>query len=169
MTKEHEHETQLNAFWDPVQLSAISSEDTRKLRFWGGVLFAVAVVALIFALVYLIVPSEEKLSLRRGTSVVVDGKTKASRKIIHTDGVREEMLVENIQVGGKEDLANKSPLLKPKKGSVVEYKVQAGDTIQTIAAKFYGTTAMTETEKIRTASGLSSNTLRVGQRLVIPF
>jgi LysM repeat protein len=169
MNKEHEHDTHLNAFWDPVQLSAISSEETRKVRFWGAILFTVAVLALLTALVFLIIPSGEHLNLRRGTSVVVDGKTKASRKIVHSDGVREELALTNIQVGAKEDLASKSPLLRPKKGSVVEYRVQSGDTIQAIAAKFYGSSAISETQKIRTASGLSSNTLRVGQRLIIPF
>jgi len=115
MNKEHEHETHLNAFWDPMQLSAISSEETRKVRFWGAIIFAAVVVLLIIVLLFLIVPMGEHFQLRRGSSVVVDGKTKAARKIIHTDGVREELAVTSVQVGAKENLAKKSPLLEAKK------------------------------------------------------
>ncbi len=111
MNKEHEHETHLNAFWDPMQLTAISSEETRKVRLWGGIIFAGLVVVLIAVLVFLIVPTNKQLQLRRGSSVVVDGKTKASRKILHTDGVREELAVTNIRVGAKEKLTkDKLPL-----------------------------------------------------------
>ncbi len=119
MNKEHEHDTHLNAFWDPMQLAAISTEETRKVRLWAGIIFALAIIVLIAVVVFLIVPTGEHFKLRRGSSVIVDGKTKASRKIVHTDGVREELAVTNIQVGEKEKLANKSPLLQSKKGIVI--------------------------------------------------
>ncbi len=166
--KNHENETHLNAFWDPIQLAEISSEETKKLRFWGAVAFAVVVAILLLVIAFLIIPGQEKFDLRRGTSIMINGKVKASnKKIIHTDGVREELEVENIQVDNTENLAAKSPLLK--KGSVVEYKVQSGDSIDKIAVRFYGNSGPAEIQKIKTASGLRSNTLNVGQRLVIPF
>lgn len=115
MNKEHEHDTHLNAFWDPMQLAAISTEETRRVRLWAGIIFALAIVVLIAVVVFLIVPSGENLKLRRGSSVIVDGKTKASRKIVHTDGVREELAVTNIQVGARDNLASKSPLVQAKK------------------------------------------------------
>ncbi len=108
----NEQERQLNSFWDPLQVSAISSEETRKLRFWASLIFALVLVSLVLVFAWLIIPSGERLKIRKGTSIMVNGKTTASKKVIHTDGLREELAIEQIKVGPPEDLASQSPLLK---------------------------------------------------------
>lgn len=47
------------------------------------------------------------------------------------------------------------------------YTVKSGDTLSSISSAMYGVSS--EYDKIKTANGLTSDTLKVGQKLVIPY
>jgi LysM repeat protein len=64
---------------------------------------------------------------------------------------------------GLQALTSGVPQATPPPGQSTVYVVRAGDTLFSIARR-YGTTV----QAIKSANGLTSNTIRVGQRLVIP-
>lgn len=155
-------DTDLDSFWTPVQTNMLSHQESKRVKSWITLsIFAIAAL-LILLFVLVIIPNEKAVS-KTGNTVVVNGAER---------GEKETLAVKNIELEKTSDkeIAANSPLLSKERASVVEYKIESGDNIESIARKFYGNSNYDTVQKIKIANNVkNSRLLQIGQKLIIPF
>lgn len=174
-------DSDFNSFWAPVQSDLLSKPVSEKLKAWViGFLVFLAVVLMVLIL-NLTSPDNSSYNQEGENLVVVKGETKNQPKedeskieLAKGDEGQEvkEVEVTDIVVNpdSTDDIASKSPLLQSKNGSVVEYKVRSGDTLERICVKFYGKYNYDLIQKIKLANKIRNpRSLQIGQKLIIPF
>ncbi len=176
-------EMDIHDFWVPVQSNLLSDKKREKYSTWI-VGIVVALIVLLFVLIFsLVSPNAKSYSTDGDTVVIVNGETAslpqekegkkpaAEEDKTVEDMTSEDIRIENIQVkpDGAKDIVANSPLLNAE-GSVMEYKVKSGDTIEKIAVKFYGEYNYQLIKKIKLANNINNaRSLQIGQKLIIPF
>lgn len=172
---------ELSSFWQPVQSNLMGQKRREKFSAWVIGIVVFLVVLLMVLLFALIAPNSKTYDASLGNEVVIDGEntTKIAEAKLEDKEVdkpveemtSEDINVENIKVkpDSSKDIVANSPLLKSD-SSVMEYKVQYGDTIEKIATKFYGSYNYDLIQKIKLANNIRNpRSLQIGQKLIIPF
>jgi nucleoid-associated protein YgaU len=130
---------------------------------------------LILLFASLIAPHKNYSNSLEDSQVIVKGSK--LNKVVEADketntGASEDLTVENIilEENAAEDLAQNSPLLHSENVTVIDYQIKAGDTLETIAKKFYGSGRYENVQKIKAANKISNaRLLRTGQKLIVPM
>lgn len=163
----------LSSFWTPVQSNMISNK--KKERFSNIVITLIVVmgILLIGALLMLISPNTKSYNPNGETVVVINGENAseiAEDKQID-QMTSEDLNIENIKVkpDSANDIVANSPMLQSDT-TIMEYKVQNGDTIEKIATRFYGHYNYQLIQKIKVANNIANpRSLQIGQKLIIPL
>lgn len=166
-----------NTFWAPVQSNLLSQKRKESLSTWMIGIVA-AMILILFILIFTLLSPSKNYQASNGNEVVVNGKAK--KKIVSeakadkesSQKEEEAIKVTNIKMERNDvkSSANQSPLLSSNSGSIVEYKVRSGDTIERIAVKFYGEFNSEIIKKIKLANKIRNpRSLQIGQKLIIPF
>lgn len=157
-------EGQLNSIWNPIESQTLSNQESKKIKYGVITGIVIASIFLLSLLVLLIVPNNKEFNFSEESLVVVDGNEVA--------GDKEELNVEDIELGNgiDDDTVKESPLLQSQSMSIVEYHISSGDTLETIARKFYGSGSYDNIQKIKVANNIrNSRLLQIGQKLIIPY
>lgn len=185
-------EQDLNTFWTPVQQNALTAKNSEQVSAWVIGIIVVLALILVGLIIQLSLPDTKSYDVDNGNLVVVNGEEKniVEAKLEDDMPEGEKLVSENKETGEKVTVAQdginitniklshkiekekiyNSPLLKSKKASITEYKVQNGDTIESIAIKFYGSKDYESIKKIKTANNIrNSRLLQIGQKIIIPF
>lgn len=177
-------ENDLNSFFQPVNSTFLSSKDYKNIQNWALIFIGIISAALILLFSSLIAPHKNYSNSLEDSQVIVKGSklndsqmTGKRNKIIEATketntGANEDLTVENIilEETATEDLAKNSPLLQSDHVTVIDYQVKTGDTLETVAQKFYGSNKYENIQKIKAANKISNaKSLRVGQKLIVPM
>lgn len=156
---------ELDSFWDPLESQALTVKDSKRFKAWIiGLIVALSTLLLLLFFV-LILPTKNYFNPNRKTSVIVNGLNIEEQPV-------KNLKIENLNIENKTEVktssAPDSPLLKSE--SLVEYVIISGDTLEKIAMKFYGKSNYEAIDKIRAANSIgNARSLRIGQKLIIPF
>lgn len=162
-----EVQTDLGTFWSPVKSNMMSQQEAKPIINWTIGIVIALVFILVTVLGFLVMPKSKKVAKVQDTIVVVNGS--------EVNKTPEEQLgINNIEVSKDDEVekvASNSPLLKPQdSGSITEYKVTSGDTLEVIAMKVYGSRTPDKIDKIKVANSIRNpRSLQIGQKLIIPF
>ena len=177
-------ENDLNSFFQPVNSTFLSSKDYKNIQNWALIFIGLISATLVLLFSSLIAPHKNYSNSLEDSQIVVKGSnlndkkiSNRKNKIIETgqetnSGASEDLTVENIilEETVTEDLAKNSPLLQSDNVTVIDYQIKAGDTLETIAQKFYGSNKYENVQKIKAANKISNaRLLRAGQKLIVPM
>jgi len=176
-------EASLNSFYKPVHQTFLSSKDYKNLRNGIIAFVVVLVLVLLFLFFSVILPQKDYSNpISQQAQIMVNGNPVKSNfeeeKILvateETDNqeAETEIKTRNIPVSteGTKKLALDSPLLKgTEKSAQQDYTIKSGDTLESIAKKFYGSYNTENIEKIKKANFIrNAKLIRAGQKLIIP-
>lgn len=173
-------EDNLNNFYKPMNSTFLSQRQYKKIRNGGIVLIVVVSVLLFALLIAMIIPSKSyknKLSqgetFVKGSNITKAKVVEASLKDVEAQSQDSQIEIKDIKVASKEladSFANSSPLLKNPDLELSKYKIRSGDTLETIALKFYGSALPEKINRIKTANKIRNvRLLRIGQEILIPM
>lgn len=176
-------DSNINSFYKPVNSNYAGKSDYKKIQNWIVLITGVVCLALVLLLSSIIIPRQTYSNALHDSQVIVKGnkindvdQETFSEKVFKDEDKdhesQESLKVENLVLdeSSARDLAKRSPLLKSKDITLVEYKVQTGDTLETIARKFYGSASVENLDKIKNTNHIgSSRSLRLGQKILIAF
>lgn len=175
-------DSDLNSFFQPVNSTFLSSKDYKNIQNWALIFIGVILAALILLFFSLISPRKNYSNALKDSQVIVKGSdvnepksTQQHNKIVTADNkatADEDLTVENIvlEKTAAEDLALNSPLLQSENVTIIDYQIKPGDTLETIAKRFYGSNRYENIQKIKAANKISNTKLlRVGQKIMVPM
>ncbi len=178
-------DSDLNSFFQPVNSTFLSSKDYKNIQNWALIFIGVISAALVLLFFSLISPHKNYSNAREDSQIIVKGsdlnepksKNSAKSKIVEASnqanrGAEEDLTVENIvlEKTATEDLAQNSPLLQSDNVTFIDYQVKTGDTLETIAKRFYGSNRYENIQKIKAANKINNTKLlRVGQKIMVPM
>lgn len=172
------YDQELNTFWQPVKTQILSNKDHDQIKFWSIGLISVTSLGLVILLFTLFMPgkninansSDESLVIVEGKDVSPKSKQE-KKKLTEQEKTADDIEIANIEVDkNKKNIASNSPLLKANQGSVTEYRVRSGDTLERIATRHYGSYSYEKIQRIKKANNIrNSRFLQIGQKLIIPF
>lgn len=173
-------EDDLNTFYKPVNSTFLSTKDYKNIQKWAITFIVLITIALVFLFFSMILPQKDYSNALKDSQIVVDGnalyedqiEAKIEEEEVDENEATEELQVENIslQTTSAEALAQSSPLLKSDSVTLVEYSIQRGDTLETIAMRFYGSSHPDYVDKIKVANKIRNvRLIQVGQNIIIPM
>jgi len=174
-------EDDLNTFYKPVNSTFLSTKDYKNIQKWAITFIVLISIALVFLFFSMILPQKNYSNALKDSQIVVDGnalyddeaiEAKIEEEEVDENEISEELQVENIalETTSAEALAQSSPLLQSDSVTLVEYSIQRGDTLETIAMRFYGNAYPSSVDKIKVANKIRNvRLIQVGQNLIIPM
>lgn len=176
-------DSDLNSFFQPVNSTFLSSKDYKNIQNWALIFIGVISAALVLLFFSLISPHKNYSNALEDSQIIVKGsdvnepKNAKPSKIVEASnetnkGTDEDLTVENIilEQTAAEDLAQNSPLLQSENVTLIDYQIKAGDTLETIAKRFYGSNRYENVQKIKAANKINNTKLlRAGQKIMIPM
>ncbi len=177
-------DSDLNSFFQPVNSTFLSSKDYKNIQNWALIFIGVISTALVLLFFSLISPHKNYSNALEDSQVIVRGsdvnepknKNAKRSKIVETNSeasrADEDLTVENIvlEQTAAEDLAQNSPLLQSENVTLIDYQIRTGDTLETIAKRFYGSNRYENVQKIKAANKINNTKLlRVGQKIMVPM
>ncbi len=175
-------DSDLNSFFQPVHSTFLSSKDYKKIQNWALIFIGVILAALVFLFFVLISPHKNYDNSLKDSQIIVKGSKindpKSNRnKIVEVESQNnttadEDLTVENIvlEKNTAENLAQNSPLLQSENVTLMEHQIRPGDTLETVAKKFYGSSKYENIQKIKAANKITNaRGLQVGQKIIIPI
>lgn len=173
-------EDDLNTFYKPVNSTFLSTKDYKNIQKWAITLIVLITIALVFLFFSMIIPQKDYSNAIKNSQIVVDGnalyedqiEAKIEEEELDENEVNEELQVENIslETTSAEALAQSSPLLQSDAVTLVEYSIKRGDTLETIAMRFYGNAFPDSVDKIKVANKIRNvRLIQVGQNIIIPM
>jgi LysM repeat protein len=173
---------ELNTFYKPVDSTFLSAKDYKNIQKWAVSFIVILTIALVFLFFSMIMPHKNYSNSLENSQIMVGGnlinrakepEAKIEEELsIEDDGLTEELNVENIKIGEEDtsNLAKSSPLLKSNAVNIVEYTIRSGDTLETIAQKFYGNSSPSFVDKIKVTNKIRNvRLIQIGQKLIIPM
>lgn len=186
-------DSNLHNFFKPVSANIHTSKSYKNIQKWGIAIVVILSLVLVFLFFTMIIPHSSYSNSLGDSQVIVNGKTvkeadKESSKAfsaaskIHepdvNDGVvSKDVKVQNLKVSEPE-IENAGKIKEDTKTFIKTstsptesvHIVKAGDTLEAIAIKYYGTYTRQNIDKIKRANRIrNSRLINVGQKLTIPI
>lgn len=175
-------ETDLGTFFKPVNSTFLSSKDYKNIQRWVVAIIVLMSLVLVFLFISMILPNKNYSNALSDSQIIVNGndikkeekivEEKALEDLAEEDASSEDLEVEDIVIKkpSAEKLAKSSPLLKSNSVTLIEYTIKYGDTLETIAQRYYSNSSPEYIQKIKTANNIrNARLIQVGQKLIIPM
>lgn len=188
LSEDHDLNSDLSTFFKPVNSNFHSAKNYKNIQAWVIGAIVVLTLALIGLFFTMIIPHSNYTNSLGDSQVIVNGKTikdadkdsskafSGNSKVHEPDPydkvVSEELKVDNVKVSEPElPVAAKQIKEEPQvlKGGNIQHIVRPGDTLEAIAAKYYGNSNYQNIDKLKRANQIrNSRLINVGQRIVVP-
>lgn len=190
LSEDHNLNSDLNSFFKPVNSNFHTAKNYKNIQTWVIGVIVVLTLALIGLFFTMIIPHSNYTNSLGDSQVIVNGKTikdadkdsskafsgnsKVHEPDVYDKVVSEELKVDNVKVSEPEAPIAAKQIKEQEatqviKAGNIQHIVRPGDTLEAIAAKYYGNSSYQNIDKLKRANQIrNSRLINVGQRIVVP-